>query len=239
MPLKADFISIDKIGELFFVDRQNQLKKFDINGDSVGVFNEVTKYGKLTYLDAQNPWKTLLFYKNYSTIVLLDKYLNAFASLNLRKLNLFPSAVSLAYDNGIWIFDQQDYRLKKIDESGEILSQTSDMRVVLGDKLSIQNIIDRSNFIFLYDPGIGLFQFDHYGSLKNKFTFLNWKAFEIINDEVLGFDDNFFYIFKLGTVNANKYRLPRQMKGFSSVVVANNKYYFLVNGVIYMYRSVN
>lgn len=237
IPLKADFISVNKIGELYFVDRLNQLKKFDINGDSVGVFNEVTKYGKLTYLDAQNPWKTLLFYKNYSTVVLLDKYLNAFASLNLRKLNIFPSAVTLAYDNGIWIFDQQDYRLKKLDESGNILTQTSDTRLALGNNLSIQNIVDRNNFIFLYDAALGLFQFDHYGTLKNKFAFLNWKAFEIINDEVIGFDDNYVYSFKLGTVNFNKYILPNRVKGFSSLVYGDKKFYFLVNGVINIYSS--
>jgi hypothetical protein len=80
--------TVDNIGALYLINVNNQLKKYDENGDSVGVFNQVTKYGKLTYVDAENPWKTILFYQNFSTIVLLDKYLNEVTSINLRKQNM-------------------------------------------------------------------------------------------------------------------------------------------------------
>ncbi|GAC1590990.1 MAG: hypothetical protein NVS3B19_11800 [Ginsengibacter sp.] len=232
IPLKVSLFTVNKIGELFIVDQENQLKKLDSNGDSVGVFNEVSKYGKLESVIADNPWRVLLFYHNYSTIVLLDKYLNTTSSLNLRKLNLLPSKTAIAYDNNIWIFDQQDYTLKKIDESGKILQQSTDLRLILSGNFSIQKMIDRNSFVFLYDPQLGLYQFDHYGTLKNKFAFLFWKDFEIVGDNILGFDDNYFYISKLRSVNFFKYPLPQQLKGFSSVVVTNNKYYFLVKGVI-------
>src|SRR5664279_1322990 len=68
--------TVDNLGELYIINTDNQLKKYDEQGDSIGVFNQVTKYGKLSFVEAQNPWKAVLFYKNYSTIVLLDKYLN-------------------------------------------------------------------------------------------------------------------------------------------------------------------
>src|ERR1043166_9331921 len=68
--------TVDNLGELYIINTNNQLKKYNEKGDSVGVFNQVTKFGKLTYVEAQNPWKAILFYQNYLTIVLLDKYLN-------------------------------------------------------------------------------------------------------------------------------------------------------------------
>src|SRR5450432_2424756 len=75
--------TVDNLGELYIINIDNQLKKFDEKGDSVGVFNQVTKYGKLSYVEAQNPWKAILFYQNYSTILLLDKYLNVLTNINL------------------------------------------------------------------------------------------------------------------------------------------------------------
>src|SRR5665213_885337 len=81
--------SVDNIGGLYLITSDNQLKKYNENGDSVGVFNQVTQYGKLAYVDAQNPWKTILYYKDFATIVLLDKYLNVITAINLRKLNIF------------------------------------------------------------------------------------------------------------------------------------------------------
>ena len=53
--------TVDNLGELYIINTDNQLKKYNEKGDSVGVFNQVTKYGKLSYVEAQNPWKSILF----------------------------------------------------------------------------------------------------------------------------------------------------------------------------------
>src|SRR5687768_126234 len=68
------FFTVNNLGEIYTINANNQLKKTDDKGDSVGVFNMVTKYGKLSYIEAQNPWRTILYYKSFSTILLLDKY---------------------------------------------------------------------------------------------------------------------------------------------------------------------
>ena len=81
--------AVDNIGELYVITPGNQLKKYNEKGDSVGVFNQVTQYGKLDYVDAPNPWPVILYYKNFSTIVLLDKYLNIVTAINLNKYNIF------------------------------------------------------------------------------------------------------------------------------------------------------
>ena len=123
--------TVDNLGELYIINTDNQLKKYDENGDSIGVFNQVTKYGKLSYVEAQNPWKVILFYKNYSTIVLLDKYLNVLSSINLRKQNIFQvNALTTSYDNNIWLYDEQDNKLKKIDDSGNTIFESIDFRLL-------------------------------------------------------------------------------------------------------------
>src|SRR5687767_9653299 len=81
--------SVNNLGELYLINSSNQLKKIDSKGDSAGVFNHVTKYGKLSYVESHNPWKTILFYENFSTIVLLDKFLNVLTSINLKKHNIY------------------------------------------------------------------------------------------------------------------------------------------------------
>ncbi|HEV2832543.1 MAG TPA: hypothetical protein VGW31_11235, partial [Hanamia sp.] len=48
-------LAVDNLGELYIINTDNQLKKYNERGDSVGVFNQVTKYGRLTYVEAQNP----------------------------------------------------------------------------------------------------------------------------------------------------------------------------------------
>lgn len=228
--------SVNNLGELYIINTNNQLKKLNEKGDSVGVFNEVTKYGKLTYVDAQNPWKTILYYQNFSTIVLLDKYLNVLTNINLRKQNIFGvKTVALSYDNNIWLFDEQENKLKKIDDAGKVLMETVDFRQLLDTVPSPSQIVDRDGFVYLYDPKKGIYIFDNYGTFKNKLPFRYWKDIAVIGKNIYGFDDNYFYRYSLGSLDLKQYQLPETFKNYSSLKMGNNKIYLLRNNTLRIY----
>lgn len=231
---KIDFpvfsFAVDNIGELYLITPDNQLKKYNEKGDSVGVFNQVTQYGKLAYVDAQNPWKTILYYKNFSTIVLLDKYLNIVTAINLNKQNIFRvQAVTTSYDNNIWLFDEQDNKLKKIDDNGNILSETVDFRLLFDETPDPEWIIDRDGFVYLYDPQKGIYIFDYYGSFKNKLTFLHWTDIEVIGNSIYGFDKKNLYKYTPPLPDFSTYPLPSELQNNSSIKFRNHKMYVLKN----------
>ena len=228
--------AVNNLGELYIINSNNQLKKINEKGDSVGVFNQVTKYGKLSYVDAQNPWKTILFYENFSTIVLLDKYLNVLTSINLRKQNIFGvKTVASSYDNNIWLFDEQENKLKKIDDAGRLITETIDFRLLFDSVPSPVQIVDRDGFVYLYDPKKDVYVFDYYGSFKNRLPFLNWKEITVIEKNLYGFDNNNLYRYGLGSLNLKPYPLPAAFKNYSSLKVGINKIYFLKNNNLQVY----
>ncbi len=127
------------------------------------------RYGNVYLLDVTNPLKILLYYKDFSTVVMLDRFMNRINTVDFRKAGIFQAkAVGLSYDNNIWIYDEQSARLKKISDDGKLLSETIDLRQVLTDLPSPEKIIDRDGFVYLYDPAKGLYVFDYYGALKNE-----------------------------------------------------------------------
>jgi len=228
--------TVDNLGELYIINTNNQLKKYNEKGDSVGVFNQVTKYGKLCYVEAQNPWKAILFYKNYSTIVLLDKYLNVLTSINLRKHNIFQvNAVTTSYDNNIWLFDEQDNKLKKIDDGGNNLFETVDFRLLFDSVPTPQKIIDSDGFVYLYDPERGLYIFDYYGSFKNKLTFLNWTDIAVIDKQIYGFDKDHLYRYNPPFPDVKKYTLSEALQNNNSIQVSNHRIYVLKNQQLEIY----
>ncbi len=228
--------SVNNLGELYIINTNNELKKLNESGDSVGVFNQVTKYGKLTYVDAKNPWRTILFYQNFSNIVLLDKYLNVVTAINLRQKNIFGvRAITTSYDNNIWLFDEQENKLKKIDEQGKVLLETTDLRLVLDSVPTPVQILDRDGFVYLYDPKKGFYVFDYYGTFKNRLPFLNWKQSEIIKKNIYGFDDKYFYRYNIGSLDLKKYLLPAALKNYTSLKIITNKVYFLKNNFLQIY----
>jgi hypothetical protein len=76
--------TVDNLGNYFLLSKNNQLKKLNAQGDSIGLFNDVRRYGKLYSIDATNPLKVLLYYKNFSTVVVLDRFLNMINTIDLR-----------------------------------------------------------------------------------------------------------------------------------------------------------
>lgn len=228
--------TVNNLGELYIININNELKKINENGDSVGVFNQVTKYGKLSYVDAKNPWRTILFYQNFSNIVLLDKYLNVVTAINLRQQNIFGvTAIASSYDNNIWLFDEQENKLKKIDETGKVLLETVDFRLLFDSVPTPTQILDRDGFVYLYDSKKGFYVFDYYGTFKNKLPFLNWREVEVIKKNIYGFDDKYFYRYSVGSLDLKQYLLPGALKNYTSIKIIANKVYFLKNNILKIY----
>ncbi len=228
--------SVDNLGELFIINTNNQLKKYNEKGDSVGVFNQVTKYGQLTYVEAQNPWKTILYYEQYATIVLLDKYLNVIASVNLRKNNIFKvQAVTTSYDNRIWLFDEQENKLKKIDETGKVLFESADFRLFLDTVPTPNKIIDADGYVYLYDPNLGLYKFDYYGKFLSRLPLLHLKTVSISGKFVYGIDDINLYRYSQLIPVPEEFVLHEALQHASSVKILNNKIYALKDNKLEIY----
>jgi hypothetical protein len=239
--IKGDFtyFNVDNLDNIYLITKNNQLKKLNANGDSVAVFNDVKKYGNPDYVDVTNPLKSLLYYKNYSTVVVLDRLLTQRNTINLRKQNIFyVNNVTLSYDNYMWLFDEEDFRLKKIDEEGKILQSSTDWRMLFDSVPAPVKIIDRDNYVYLYDPAKGFYIFDYYGGFKNRLAFLNWTNVEVNGTTVYGFEDTKLYSYQLKSLQLKEYKLPEFFGKFNSIKAMNGLVYLLnENGVdIYQIR---
>src|SRR5205085_1000675 len=142
------YLNVDVLDNIYLITAGNQLKKLNGNADSLAVFNDVKKYGNPSYIDVSNPLKILVYYKNFSTVVVLDRLLAIRNTINFRKQNIFSvKAVATSYDNNIWLFDEQDYSLRKIDDDGKIILESTDMRLLVDSVPSPSQIIDSDNHV--------------------------------------------------------------------------------------------
>lgn len=217
---------VDVLDNIYLLNKTGQLKKLDQNGDSLSVFNDVKRYGNIYSLDVSNPLKVLLYYKNYSTVVALDRLLGVRNTINLRNQNIFSvRAIATSYDNNIWLFDEQEYRLKKIDETGKVLMQTNDWRQLFDSVPSPTRIMDRDEFVYIWDPAKGFYVFDHYGSFKIRLAFAGWTDVEVNGNKMFGFQNSELFSYELNTFNIKKYKLPFDFGSYVSIKVMNGKVY--------------
>lgn len=228
IPGAYTYLDVDVLGNIYLITEKNQLKKIKPNGDSLAVFNDVKKYGNPTMLDVSNPLKILVYYKNFSTVVILDRLLALRNTINFRNQNIFKvKTLANSYDNIIWIFDEQNLALKKINDEGNVLSETLDLRQLFDSVPSPTQIIDKNNFVYLYDEDKGFYIFDYYGSFKNNLPFLKWKHIAVYNNKLMGFIGDTFYSYEINSFNLKSYTLPNIFKDYIDIKSMNGKIYLL------------
>ena len=117
--------------------------------------------------------------------------------------------------------------LKKIDESGDVLSETTDFRNIFDTIPSPTQIVDRDGFVYLYDPAKGFYTFDYYGALKSRLPFLNWSNTAVVANTMYGFNETSLFQYKQGSLNLREYKLPLSFSGALQIKAGNNKVYVL------------
>ncbi|MBO9633927.1 MAG: hypothetical protein J7578_12495 [Chitinophagaceae bacterium] len=223
----TDF-NVDNLGNLYVMSPSGQLKKMSPKGDSLAVFNNVRQYGKIHFIDVSNPLKVLLHFKDFGTIVVLDRFLNTRNTIDLRRLQLFQvKAIGQSYDNNIWVYDELESKLKRIGEDGRTIDQSTDFRQLFDSTPSPAFIVDQNKLVYLYDPAKGAYIFDYYGTFKNRIRFLGWTDFTVIGNTILGRDENILYKYEPGTLNLQEYRIPPEMQNARKLKITPTNIYLL------------
>ncbi len=228
--------TVDNLDNIYILNSYNQVKKLDPNGDSVAVFNDVRKFGKASLLDVSNPLKLLLYYRDFATVVVLDRFLNMVNSIDLRKQNIFQArAIGQSYDNKLWVYDELENKLKKVDEEGKLLLETPDFRLIFGQAPVPQKIFDQDQLVYLYDSAQAVFVFDYYGALRNKIQILGWENFRVAGKYIFGSTGGILHRYEISSFRLDEWRMPADIANSIAFNVTGTRLYALKKGRIEIY----
>lgn len=219
--IKGDIVdfTVDNLDNVYILNSRNQIKKFDAKGDSAAVFNDVKNFGKATLLDVSNPLKILLYYKDFATVAVLDRFLNPVNVIDLRKQNIFQvKAIGQSYDNKLWVYDELASKLKKIDEDGTMLQETADFRLLLGQAPSPTKIFDENKYVYLYDSLKGVYVFDYFGALRNNIQIQRWQNLKVVGKYIFGSRADTLFRYEISGFMFDEWKMPEQIyksKGFN------------------------
>ena len=223
----SDF-AVDNLNNVYLLSSSGQLKKINSRGDSVAVYNDIRRYGKLYAIDVTNPLKVLLHFKDFGTVVVLDRFLSKRGVIDLRKIGLYQvKAVAQAYDNGYWVFDEQESKVKHLNDAGEIIDQFTDFRLLFDSMPSPQVIVDQNKNLYLYDEKKGIYLFDYFGGFRKRIPYTGWKDFLVINNQVFGRDDKRLYRYDHQTLRMQEYTMNQSMATAQKLLITTENIYVL------------
>ncbi len=219
---------VDNLNNIYLINKNNQIKKLNEKGDSVGVYNDIKRFGDISSVDVTSPLKILVYYKDFASIVVLDRLLAVRATIELRKNIMQPGAIALSYDNNIWVYDEAESKIKKVDEAGNVLQTSNDLRLTFTESLQITDIIDDNSVLYLYDKAQGWLLFDYYFTYKKKVVEPGLTDVQVINSTMTGRKNADIYLMKENEIIAKKISCT-YCTAYISKTIYTPFYFYLLN----------
>src|ERR1044072_302117 len=198
----------DNMGNVYVVS-ENLLLQFDSNGKPLNHYDE-KNLGRLSYVDADNPLKILAFYPDFAQINILNSQLVLQATVKLRGLGIEQPVLicNSRIDYGIWVYDRQDFKLKKIDLNLQVTRETANIPQLIEKEINPRFLIEGGKYVLMADPDVGILFFDQYGTYYKTHPAKNVYYMQATEDDLYYVSNGSFYTYNFKTLVEQKANLP-------------------------------
>jgi hypothetical protein len=206
--VKSDYFTSDNLGNAYAV-KGHEIFKYLPNGK---LFNRYSNLmlGNITSVDATNPLKLLLFYRDFSKIQFLDNQLSENRGvISLQDLGLEQSILAcISFDNGFWVYDQISFSLIRFNQSFDKTQEARNINQNIGYEPQPNFLHEWGDWVYLNNPETGILVFDIFGTYFKTIPLKGLTNFQIAGDNLLYFKQGKLLSYNLKTLAEGEVQLP-------------------------------
>lgn len=163
------FAVADHLGQVYRITTANGIEKYSPEGKMLVQYTG-QREGRADYLDVVNPMKILVWYRDFRTVVILDRNLTVLGSMNFMQAG-FPEVKTVASsrDGHLWIYDEVLFRLIKVTQEGAVLYQGPHLGQWYDRQVRITHMEESDTRLYAMDSNYGLLVFDAFGQPRGAF----------------------------------------------------------------------
>ncbi len=186
-------ISLDNKDHIFVADASGNIHQFDKNGDSLNFYSPVFR-SELQELEASWTVSIFAFTADMQQAEILDRFLNPISHIRFSQEGFgMISQANLGNGNILWLIDEAGLQLVKFDYRRRQKLQEQPLSLVLpGESLSVLQLLERKNTLFLLIEDMGVFILDnqanpikHVPGIPNASIFVKENLIFAVNGEKL------------------------------------------------------
>ncbi len=211
VPLNGGTFTTDNLQNLY-VYESNVLKKYNSSGTLLYTHGDKF-YGDITLVNAYDPMKVMVFYKDFPVILFLDNTLSQNGNLINPADVGYPltQLACVSHDNGLWLFDGQNMQLVRFDVNLTQLQKTGNLNQLLGIQLNPSALWEYNNYVYLNDTTEGILMFDNFGTYYKTLPFKGIKHFEVRGDDMFYMQDHKIHVFHMKTITEDVIIQPDEL----------------------------
>jgi hypothetical protein len=215
--MSARAITVDELGNVYAIHKDNTLARYNDHCDSTGYYRS-TLNGTLGMVDATNPLRLLLYYPAFNKVQILDRQLALKSEVDLRTLHILSAtAVATASDGNIWVYDPFSARILKLDETGNRVSESIDLRQQLSFAPKASFLLERDRQLYLCDTAQGVLVFDQFATYITMLPFKGIGTFQAFGHQLVFTKNDTLHSYDMQSFSEQLMPLPKKMKGIVDV----------------------
>ncbi|MGF1638817.1 MAG: hypothetical protein ACFCUU_17210, partial [Cyclobacteriaceae bacterium] len=196
LEFKPNLFEIDPTGNLWLSDNNGNVHRFNNKQSLKDVFQPERPMA-ISRLDCSQNLRTLLFYKESQSCLLLNRFLTESPLYQLPPDAAPITQACLSSDNHLWGFNPSNFTLYKININSQTIVFSLPLAGILpAESIHFRHMAEYRNRLYVVSPEMGLWVFDRLGNVI--------KSFEHINTDWVGFQGNSLYYYhdnKISLVN--------------------------------------
>ncbi len=216
--LNANLIAkVDNFEKLYYTQNSRLIKK---DRDKETTYSNI-QLGEMTSVDAYNPLKINIFYRDFNTAVVLDNRLAEITRIDFNALTPFRNAthISTGNDNTIWLFNQDTQQLEVYDYKNNFTRF-----VTLPIQGEVINLVSNYNFCWALTKDY-IYTYSYFGSLVSKTENEGYTQISENNENLILLKDNTLFLRVKKEVEIQPLKLPELLI----------KQFFVTGETLYIY----
>lgn len=200
-PEKNSHLEVDGFGNIYIIT-ENEIVKYNATGILQKKFS-TKRYGRIDFVDAMNPLKILVYYKDFQQLLFLDNQLTETSNMiSLEKLGYEQaSLVCSSSNNSFWLYDKQNNELSRFDAELKSLVKTGNLKRILDVDIKPNFMMEHNNYLYVNCPEEGILVFDIYGTFYKTIPLKKLREFMVVNGDVFYYENNTLKQYQAQTFN--------------------------------------
>ncbi|MFN3403742.1 MAG: hypothetical protein ACK40G_06580 [Cytophagaceae bacterium] len=228
-------VSVDPYFNFYIATEKGNISKYDAEGNYMVTFSP-TKNSEVTLLEAWRNVNIFVFYRNFQEYLFLNRFLTESPNLRFhRETAGFIRMATPSADNNLWIIDDRDFSLKKINLKLNQIEYQNTLDMVLNpNQYDLNFMREHQNLLFINDKNSGILIFDNMVNYKSKLPFKGIEYFNFFNNYIYFLHNNklvFYHIYK-----HKSYELLLPEGKYNFALASENKVALFSNNFIYLYN---
>lgn len=234
LDIECSQFTTDPLGNIYVMDGQN-IQKYNTNLRKIADYSNIF-LGNISFIDASDPLRTLLYYEEFNQAVWLDNFFQEIRSpVRLDELQVEQTILICSSSlNGFWVFNQLNNQLQYFNFNLDKLHESINLNNLIGDLKPI-SMTEKNRMVYLYVPETGILTFDQFGTYSRILPVFPDNYFQVTDESIFYLQKGLFKKYDLKTYKEEIISLP-DSENLKQVMIQSDYLYLLKNDGILMYK---